>query len=227
MKNRIGAVAVLAALPLCLAAQEPESVEWPVHGGNPYRTATPSPEDADALLELLHDPAMAPYWTTIATRIGASRRVDMAQPLIEFVHGRIGEADWSLPTYRGRTSAIIALGYLVHDTGSPLAMRYLIDSVNPGIWLDKDKRDVSWLRDREDRDQRSVLLSTAAITALALTGKAEAGKKLEELAASHNGRLRQVAEAALPDWTEINATSLTEYYQRDRGDGSIVAAVGR
>lgn len=233
VRNRIVAllVALLAAALQGVAAQEPsEPVKEFVHsvhqGADAYSTAKrlSSEEDPRVLLEMLHNPEMAPQWTNIAILVGASGHDDMVQPLIDFVHGRHSDIGWSLPAYRGRTSAIMALGYLVHETGNQDAMQYLIDSVHPRAWTN---REVWWLLSHPDSERLSLQLSTAAITALAFTGGEAAVGTLSELMDSDNDRLREVAEAMFPEWQEINDTSLAEYYQRDRGEGSIVAAVGR
>ena len=230
---KLGIGALLVALSLGPAAQEqPESAKsfvYGIHvGGDTFGVAkqVSALEDTDALLEMLSDPALAPHWPNVTMLIGVSGRAAMVRPLINFVEGRNSDVGWSLPVYRGRTSAIMALGYLVHEAGGNReAMQYLIESVDPRIWAE---REISWLLAHPDRNRLSLQLSTAAITGLAFTGEIAAADTLFELTSSENDRLQEVAAAMLPEWEVISTSGLTAYYERDREDGPVVAAgVGR
>ena len=180
-------------------------------------------EGSEILLEMLGNVDDAQYWPNVTMVLGASGDAELVGSLIGFLHGERNDT-WSTAVYRGRASAITALGYLVHDTGDPKAMEYLRDSVDPQIW---SRREIPWLRMRGDSESErlSMLLSTSAVVALALTGQDEAAAKLRELtdADDASARLRQVAESVLPDWEKINEAGLSEYY-RTREQGAPLAA---
>ena len=184
-------------------------------------------EGSGILLEMLGNVDDAQYWPNVTMVLGASGDAELVEPLIDFLHGDLyGERNdtWSTAVYRGRASAIMALGYLVHDTADPEAMQYLRDSVDPRTW---SRREIPWLRMRGDSESErlSMLLSTSAVVALALTGRHEAAAKLRELTDTDDApaRLRQVAESVLPDWKKINEAGLSEYH-RTRGQGAPHAA---
>lgn len=199
-----------------------------IHGGdNTFGAAKriAALEDAETLVEMLKNPAMAPHWPNITMLIGVSGQSAMARPLIDFAEGRNSNVEWSLPVYRGRTSAITALGYLVHEAGGDQdVMDYLTKSIRPGVWAE---REVEWILAHPEQNRLSVQLSSSAITALALTGEAQAGKTLTELTNSENRRLREMAEAMLPEWEEISSAGLTAYYERERKDGPVAGNVSR
>ena len=185
-----------------------------VHGV-PYDAAKKyASGDPKALLMMLEDEREALYWPNVTMVLGVSGDSALVRPLIDFVHGKKSPAKWSSAVYRGRTSGIMALGYLVHESidGNVEAMRYLLDSATPASW---NKRDIPWLAIRGDAEHLKLQMSLSAVLALALTGKEEAGRKLDELRNSRvaHTRIREVAESARPDWEEINTHGLLAYYQ--------------
>lgn len=232
---RLGIGALLVALSLSPTAQEAEEQSEPlknfvygIHaGGNTYGAAkeVARSESASALRRLLYDPAMAPHWPNVTMLMGASGDPEMVPPLIDFVEARNSDIGWSAQVYRGRTSAIMALGYLVHESGDPRALDYLIASVDPLIWT--DERRLPWVRSHENPNWLSQQLSTAAVTALAFTGRPEAGDALDRVLENRDDRIQEVARAMLPEWELISRTGLEGYYQRDRQGGPVAAGVGR
>ena len=224
--------ALLVASSLGLAAQEsPDSVERFVHGlqagGHTFGVAKQVSASADVgvLLDMLGDPLLAPHWPNVTVLVGLSVRDALVQPLIDFVEGRNSDAGSSLRVYRARTSAINALGYLVHEAGGNReAMQYLTRSVEPRIWAE---REVSRVRADPDPRRLSLQLSTAAVSALALTGDPAAEATLFALMSSDNDRLREVAAAMLPEWEAVSRSGLAAYYEREPGDGPVAAGVGR
>ena len=188
-------------------------------------------EGSGILLEMLGNVDDAQYWPNVTMVLGASGDAEQVGSLIGFLHGDLyGERNdtWSTAVYRGRASAITALGYLVHDTGDPKAMEYLLDSVDPEIW---SQREIPWLHMRGDSESKrlSMLLSTSAVVALALTGQHEAAAKLRELTDTDDtpARLRQVAESVLPDWKKINEAGLSEYYRTREQSAPLAATSSR
>lgn len=233
--RRLGIGALLVALPLSPTAQEAEEQSEPlknfvygIHaGGNTYGAAkeVARSESAGALLRLLYDPAMAPHWPNVTMLIGARGDPGMVPPLIDFVEAGNSDIGWSAQAYRGRTSAIMALGYLVHESGDLHALRYLIASVDPWIWT--DERQVPWVLSHENPNWLSQQLSTAAVTALAFTGTPEARDALDRVIDTRDGRIQEVARAMRPEWELISRAGLQGYYQRDRLPGPVAADVGR
>ncbi len=233
--SRLGIGALLVALSLSPTAQEAEEQSEPLEnfvygihaGSNTYGAAmeVARSETADALLRLLHDPAMAPHWPNVTMLIGARGDPGMVSPLIDFVEAKDSDIGWSAQVYRGRTSAIMALGYLVHESGDPHALRYLIASVDPRIWT--SERQVPWVLSHESPNWLSQQLSTAAVTALAFTGRPEARDALDRVIDTRDDRIQEVARAMRPEWELISRAGLQGYYQRDRSGGPVAAGLGR
>ena len=196
--------------------------------GSSYDTAKKyTSEDSGILREMLQSVDDAQYWPNVTMVLGATGDAELVQPLIDFLHGG-RDTSWSTAVYRGRASALTALGYLVHDTGDAAAMEYLLESVDPGIWIE---REIPWLpaHDDSENERLRMLLSTSAILALALTGRDEAGSRLRELTAVDGvpARLRQVAESVLPDWTRIKEAGLSEYYRASEQGAPLAATPSR
>ena len=235
---KLGIGALLVALSLSPTAQEAEEQSskseplknfvYGIHAGsNTYGAAkeVARSEDANTLKKLLNDPAMAPHWPNVTVLIGVRGDPEMVPSLIAFVEGKNSDIGWSAQVYRGRTSAIMALGYLVHETGDKHALKYLIASIDPWIWT--DERHVPWVLNHENPDWLSQQLSTAAITALAFTGKLKARDALDRVIETRDGRIQEVARSMRPEWELISTAGLQEYYQQDRLNGPVAAGVGR
>ena len=141
---------------------------------------------------------LTPNITTVLGFIGDDAAV---VPLIDFVRGQDSDTEWSTAVYQGRASAIPALGYLVNKSGNAKAMKYLLKSVDPQIWIE---REIPWLIARENEERLRVRLSTSAVLGLALTGTIEAELKLHELLNDEgtHSRIRHVAESVLPHLTK-------------------------
>lgn len=218
--------ALLIALPVCGAAQgdRPGELAMDVRDfvravyveGVPYDAATRyTSEDSAVLLEMLGDHANALYWPNITMVLGVIGDDAVVEPLIDFVHGRNGGTEWSTSVYRGRVSAVGALGYLVNKNESPAAraaLEYLLDSVDPATW---DDREIPWLAGRKDAGRIREQLSVTAILGLAITGRDEAADRLNELLDDERTptRLRSVTESVRPALDEIRAHGLSAYYQ--------------
>lgn len=230
--------ALLIALPVCGAAQgdrpgEPavdvrDFVRAAYVEGVPYDAATRyTSEDSAVLLEMLGDHANALYWPNITMVLGVIGDDAVVDPLIDFVHGRNGGTEWSTSVYRGRISAVGALGYLVNKNESPAAraaLDYLLDSVDPAAW---DDRELPWLVGREDAGRIREQLSVTAILGLVITGRDEAADRLNELLDDERTptRLRNVTESVRPALDEIRAHGLSAYYQG--GKGPAIASASR
>ena len=196
--------------------------------GIAYDTAKKYASEDSGILRGMLQRVDAQYWPNVTMVLGATGDAELVRPLIDFLHGGRDDTSWSSAVYRGRASALTALGYLVHDTGDAIAMEYLLASVDPGIWIE---REIPWLpaHDDSENERLRVLLSTSAILALALTGRDEAGSRLRELTAVDGvpARLRQVAESVLPDWTRIKEAGLSEYYRTSEQGAPLAATPSR
>lgn len=74
------------------------------------------------LLEMLNDPTEQDYWSNIVVTLGMIGDESAAEPMIEFIEkGKEGTPMRS--QYRAKTSAIMALGYLINKSGSPRVLR--------------------------------------------------------------------------------------------------------
>lgn len=198
-----------------------------------YDAAREYTEHSEALLAMLENGDDAPYWPNVTMVLGFTGHGALVDPLIDFLHGgKDDDIPWSTAVYRGRASAITALGYLIHhntaesDEAIGMAMNYLRTSVNPQKWIERE-REIPWLAAREDseRERLRMRLSTSAVLALALTGHDEAEGELHRLVDGGEGvpaRLRQVAESALPHWERIKKDGLAEYY-RNSEQGAIAS----
>ena len=196
-----------------------------------YDAAREHTEHSDALLAMLENGDNIQYWSNVTMVLGFTGHGALVDPLIDFLHGGNNQdIPWSTAVYRGRASAITALGYLIHhntaedDETVGMAMGYLRASVDPRMWIE---REIPWLIAREDseRERLRMRLSTSAVLALALTGRDEALSELHKLAEGGEGvpaRLRQVAESALPHWERIKKDGLAEYYRTS--DQGVVAS---
>ena len=194
--------------------------------GAPYDEAIAfTSEDSAILLDMLRNEENALYWPNVTTLLGVIGDDDVVRPLIDFVHGRDSFAE-STTVYRGRLSGIMALGYLVNKSSNTEALAYLLDSVDPQVWME---RDISWLARlaaSENAERLRVQLSASAILALALTGRDDAANRLDELLTTEStpARLRQVAESALPELAEIGKHGLSAYYRTDESAPQAAAA---
>jgi hypothetical protein len=103
--------------------------------GVPYEEATKYDSSVvPTLLDMLNDPAEEAYWPNIVVvlgMIGDERAVD---PLISFIEAD-DQGDLSREHYAAKTSALMALGYLIDKSGNQKALDYLIDSLAPDTWV--------------------------------------------------------------------------------------------
>ena len=183
--------------------------------GLPYAEAKQyaTPEYHAPLLTMLQNTEEAPYWPNITMVLGLTGDDAVAEHLIDFVRGT---EEWSTLIYRGRLSGVLGLGYLVHvssrERGEPNmeAMTYLVDSVRPEKWTE---RNIPWVMGRGDEERLRVQLSVSAVLGLALAGTNEAAEYLAELQYSGEPRrVRRAAEAVQDDVAQINGAGLAVYY---------------
>ena len=187
----------------------------PYDEANEYTSA-----DAPILLNMLQGKNESPYWGNIVVTlsiIGDERSVD---PIIRFIEqqedGELSDAD-----YRSKSGALMALGYLINKTGNVKAINYLVESINPKVWA---QRNVDWnTRLHANAEDRNVDLSTMAILGLALSGRPEAVEALNVDPANLNfqpitigldHRLIEIIEPALETYEQVAKDGLSEYYRK-------------
>lgn len=162
--------------------------------GVPYETATQfDSDDCNYLLNLIEREDEAPYWpnaTKVLGIIGGEERA--YQPLVDLVEGHKDDFPNTSAVYRGRLSALFALGYLAnHDhAGSERALKYIQKSMKPSDWR---RRGLKWIK-KDD----AVNLSISAVHALAISGRDEVPGILTELLKSGvPDRTKHAAKSAL------------------------------
>lgn len=186
------ALALLAAPVFCpigyAQTAEPGIVEV-VRGvymaGVPYETAIllsqgdRAKEDRDILLKMIQQEDEAPYWPNATKLLGIIGGEDMYVPLRRLIEGREDKfSKTSAAVYRGRLSAVVALGYLADErhAGSDDAMEYLKDSVRPSAWRG---RDLPWIQYNRDA---ALNLSLSAVHGLFVSGRPEVIEIMKGLA---------------------------------------------
>ncbi len=151
--------------------------------GVPYEIASSySREDARKLLRLMETPEKEkPYLPSIVTTLGMIGDPLGVEPLITFVEQ--GSGTLESPIFRAKTSALIALGYIINKSRDERALSYLAKGVDPSTWLDKK---LEWRPPVEGkRTDLALALVKSSILGLALAGTPEAEKALG-LAAKFN-----------------------------------------
>lgn len=210
---------LLAGLPTSTTAQDMDVQDF-VHQiyveGIPYELANAYDSTAvPTLLGMLADTTEAAYWANIAVTlciIGDETAVD---PLIDFIKEDQGAL--SSDVYRAKSSAVMALGYLVNKTGNATALTYLIESLNPTVW---EEREVTYTGPfQASTAARDADLSTMAMLGLALSGHPDAAEALRNLTMTNFDETFQAqasgaAAAALEAHQQIADEGLVEYYRK-------------
>jgi hypothetical protein len=186
--------------------------------GVPFEEASRYGADAvPVLVEMLNDPAEQPYWANIVVVLGMTGEPEAVDPLIEFIEA--GEAaGLSREHYTAKTSALMALGYIINATGDEQALDYLRASVNPETWAAKDVGVAPYQTSLVERDYD---LSKFAILGLALSGHPEALEILRSLQQpaeteaqrAFQAQVTDVLSGALEEHRKVSEEGLAEYYR--------------
>jgi hypothetical protein len=188
--------------------------------GVPYEEA--SRYDASVvptLLEMMNDPAEQAYWANIVVvlgMIGDQRAVD---PLISFIEAQAPTVGLSREHYAAKTSALMALGYLVNKSGDRKALDYLKASTAPEAWAAKDISGTAPFQ--HSLNERNRNFSKYAILGLALTGHPEAAQVLRQLQMPSTSpatrefqtEVGDVISEALRENQKISDQGLMNYYR--------------
>lgn len=187
--------------------------------GVPYEEAIRYPAtEVPKLLAMLRNPANAPYWANIVGVIGMIGDATAADSLAAYAVGGAGTI--SPEEFRARTTAVLALGYIVNRTRDARVLQRLVGDASPATWAG---RGVQW-RSPATRDDatRNRELAKMAVLGLAVAGTPESGEALRALqrpgAPGADGALQAVVSMALAEHATIGRDGLVKYYRDRRRD---------
>jgi len=175
------------------------------------------PAAIPVLVEILADPRAEALWANAATTLGMIGDPQAREPLTRFIQN--GDGRLSVGSYRAKTSAIMALGYLANASQDAEALDYLRARAEPAAW---SKQEVAWRSPFEPSGgTRDEALAEIAILGLALSGQAAAATALRNLdaraskteATREQRRLGALARVALAEHAKIAKVGLAEYYR--------------
>lgn len=123
---------------------------------------------------LQNRPAMAPYHGTMLQLMGFIGADHSGQQIAAYIEAGQGTIDEQ--AFDAKLDGLMALGYLLHQTDDPIALQYLIDSLDVPTW---QQRDLQWqVASLADESSLLVQLSQQAAIALALSGHPLAAEAL-------------------------------------------------
>jgi hypothetical protein len=179
------------------------------------------PADAEVLRGMLGDRRHRAQWPMIATVLGIIGDEGTASELIQFIQmGRGTRVNSN--EYRAVGAAIVALGYLAERTGSPQALRFLEDAMDPQFWGRQTR--MRWVsRALPTLEARDRQLANIAVMGLGLSGRSEASGRLRARWETLNGRrdrasdeeqqvMQEVVEQAMRDHGRVARWGLSGYY---------------
>jgi HEAT repeat protein len=171
---------------------------------------------------MLRDPAEQPHWPNIVVVLGMIGDPRAVDPLVRLIESPAPAAGLSREHYAAKTSALMALGYLVNKSRDRKALDYLKASANPAAWASKDISGIAPFQ--SSLAERNRDLSKFAILGLALTGHPEAAQTLRQLQAPSTSAATQEFQAqvgdviseALRENQKISEQGLENYYRTHR-----------
>ncbi|MDN5199889.1 hypothetical protein QQ008_00910 [Fulvivirgaceae bacterium BMA10] len=190
--------------------------------GVPYDEANKYGEDdVPLLLKMLEDSTQIAYWSNIAVTLGIIGNEQAVDPLIDLIKSDSPDT-LSNELYTAKTSAIMALGYLINKSGNQKSLDFLKGCLDPHAW---DESQPNWVGPfQASTEQRNYQLSTMAILGLTLSGHQDALDalhKLAEPATTEDGKKFQaqvsnVLKEALETCELISEKGLSEYYKESK-----------
>lgn len=187
-----------------------------------------SQDDVSKLAQLLRDPAQQPYWANAATTLGMSATPEASQQLVNFI-GQ-GSGVLSPDAYRAKASAIIAMGYVLGQSGRQPALAYLQQKAYPNSWT------VSWSSPfTSNPNERNLQLARSAIAALGLSGNDKAQSVLENIQPKHTllppmkAQYSQSVSEAIRESHEVRSVGFDKYVltnEEHRYTGEVVETPG-
>ena len=191
--------------------------------GIPYEEARRYDASAvPVLLAMLQDPMEEDSLANVVVVLGMIGDERAVEPLISFIQSDPGQAAMSPARYRAKTSALMAMGYLVNRTGNQRALSYLQESARPEAWAQRDVKGIAPFQ--ASTSERNVDLSKHAILGLALSGRPEAAQTLRSLqqpggtdaARSFQAQIGDLVSEALNEYQKMSSQGLAEYDRTNR-----------
>lgn len=124
---------------------------------------------------LQNRPKMAPYHGNMLQLMGFIGAAQSSQKIVAYIESGAGTIDEQ--AFDAKLDGLMALGYLLHQTDDPMALAYLIESLDVPAW---QQRDLQWqVASLEDDTSLLLQLSQQAAIALALSGHPLAAEALQ------------------------------------------------
>jgi len=175
--------------------------------GVPYAEA--SKYDASVvptLLKMLQDPKEQKHWSNIVATLGMIGDDSAVEPVIAFIE-RSKQGTPNRDQRRARTSAMMALGYLVNKSGNRRALDYLITNLTLPV------RTEGFLAEQFDATAERKL-NKNAVRGLALSGHPKATEALKSIRNSlESSAEKEMIDEALATHKKIADRGLAEYYR--------------
>jgi hypothetical protein len=161
--------------------------------GLPYAEAHAyGPQAVPALVAMLKDPSLEPYWTNIVATLGCIEDASAVEPLMDFMKRQRGTI--SADAFRAVLSVLPAIGQIAYR-GDAAALKVITDFADPGAY--KSYR-VRFAYGRYREDTLAEILGRMDIMALGVSGRPEALTLLKRMQSDPNLRKEwrdNVAEA--------------------------------
>lgn len=188
--------------------------------GIPYEETSDNfdASDVPTLLTMLNDPAEEAHWANIVVVLNIIGGEEVVDPLITFIEAS-GGGELSYAHYVAKTSALMSMGYLINRTNNEQALTYLIESVNPVVWKERQTEDIGPFQASVAESNQD--LSKHAILGLALSGTPDSAEALSSFQAGEGIGEESEFQAAVDDIitealaanSEIQEGGLDEYYR--------------
>jgi hypothetical protein len=183
------------------------------------RAATYGEEDAGLLLTMLNDPSQVQYHENIALTLGMIGSEQATDSLISYLNSP-SRGPMSRAAYKARVGAVVALGYLVNRASSEKALSYLLESVSPDSWTQRNLGNLS--RSGMSTTETTQNLSKYAIIALGLSGHPKASERLRTLRDEERAltddkfreKIKDVVTESLQTNEKVSRGGLLNYYKR-------------
>jgi hypothetical protein len=174
------------------------------------------------LLAMLRDKREEQHWPNIVVVLGMIGEEAVVDPLIKFIEAA-SPARLPRAHYTAKTSAVMALGYLVNKSGNARALDYLKQSAKPEAWSSRLRRG-GIAEYQASTAERDMDFSKYAILGLALSGRPEAAQTLRSLQRpaqtagerAIQSQLGDLLAEALKEHDKISKQGLQAYY-RNKG----------
>lgn len=134
-----------------------------------------SKADVKTLTAILQDHSQERYWANAVSTLGIIGTPEASEQLVSFVSR--GEGNLSPAAFRAKTSAVVAMGYVLGQSGRQSVLNYLVKSADPKSWAN-----VSWsIPSSSDTGERDLTLAKGAVAALGVSGDPKAQTALRDL----------------------------------------------